>query len=81
MNLFILKYLFLLILEGEMTIKELAEKLGEAPYNASHAMSILHKLSIISHPENRVKSWIIDSSNLLVLTIKIIRQVWDPLGM
>jgi len=70
MNLYILKYLFLLILEGEMTSKELAEKLGEPPYNASHAMSILHKLGVINHPENRVRSWIVDSSNPLVLTME-----------
>ena len=70
MNLYILKYLFLLILEGEITSKELAEKLGEAPCNASHAMSILHKLGVISHPKNRVRSWIVDSSNPLVLTME-----------
>lgn len=70
MNLYVLKYLFLLILEGEMTSAELARKLGESPYNASHAMNILHKLGVISHPEKRLRSWIVNSTNSLVLKME-----------
>lgn len=70
MNLYILKYLFLLILEGEMTSREMAQKLGDALYNASHAMGILQKLGLVKHPEKRIRSWIADSGNSTVLTME-----------
>ncbi|MBM4146281.1 MAG: nucleotidyltransferase domain-containing protein [Nitrospira sp.] len=57
MNLYILKYLFLLIFEGEKNIKELSIEAGGTIYNASRAMSILHGLGLVKHPVNRSRSW------------------------
>ena len=70
MNLFIFKYLFLLILEGEMTSMEMSEKLGCSLYNASHAAGILLKLGLVKHPEKRIRSWVAESTNALVLDIE-----------
>lgn len=70
MNLYVLKYLFLLIFEGEMTSREMSLKLGEPIYNASHAMRILHELDIVKHPERRIRSWIVNSSNSLVFSLE-----------
>ncbi|MCL0086569.1 nucleotidyltransferase domain-containing protein [Thermodesulfovibrionales bacterium] len=70
MNLFVVKYLLLLILEGEMTSREMAESLGDSIYNASHAMGLLNKLGLAIHPENRPRSWIADSTKPLNLTLE-----------
>ena len=70
MNLFALKYLFLLILEGEMTSKEMAHRLGEEPYNASHAMGILRKIGLVKHPDNRIRSWMAETRNTTVLSME-----------
>lgn len=70
MLLFIMKYLLILIFEGEKTSRELAAETGSSIYNASHAMGVLQKLGLAKHPENRVRSWEVDSSRKIMLTLE-----------
>ncbi len=70
MTLYIIKYLFPLIFEGEKTSRELAEEIGGFLYNASHAMGILQRLGLARHPGKRVRSWEVDSTKKIVLTLE-----------
>ncbi|MEW6108981.1 MAG: nucleotidyltransferase domain-containing protein [Nitrospirota bacterium] len=73
MRLYALKYLFLLIFEGEKTSRELAELAGDRIYNTSHAMSILQNLGLVRHPQNRLRSWeIIPTIKLNLLLEKLL---------
>lgn len=73
MRLYILKYLFLVIFEGEKTSRELADLAGDRIYNTSHAMSILQRLGLVRHPQNRIRSWeIIPTIKLNLLLEKLL---------
>lgn len=70
MNLYALKYLFLLIFEGEKTSRELSEAARRSISNASHAMRMLSRLGLVKNPEKRVRSWVIDPTKKLNLLIE-----------
>ncbi len=70
MNLYVIKYLLLLIFEGEKTSRELSEAAGRSLSNASHAMRTLGRLGLVKHPEKRVRSWVIDPTKKLNLLIE-----------
>lgn len=70
MGLFIIKYLIYLISEGEKTSSEIADELRDSIYNVSHAMSMLYRFGLITHPSKRVRSWVLNSSNELVRLIE-----------
>lgn len=48
MNLFVLRYLFPLVFEGEKTNFELLKEMGGTISNVSHAMHKLHMLGLIN---------------------------------
>lgn len=66
MDLFAIKYLFYIIFEGEKTISELIKDVGGSQSNVSHAMSVLNKFGLVTHPDKRARPWVADSSNELV---------------
>lgn len=70
MSLYVIKYLHLLMMEGEMTSRELAHRIGGSIYNASHAMNILHALGLVRHPQGRIRYWTVDVKKPLVLTLE-----------
>lgn len=70
MNLFIIKYLFPLIFDGEKTSRELAVHIGSPLYNASRATGMLQRLGLIRHPDKRARSWEIVPSNQLNLLLE-----------
>ncbi len=70
MNLYVVKYLLLLVFEGEMTSRKMADRLGGSIYNASHAMGRLYKNGLVSHPEYRPRSWMADMSKPLNVTLE-----------
>jgi DNA-binding transcriptional regulator GbsR (MarR family) len=70
MSLYVIKYLHLLIIEGEMTSRELTHRVGGAIYNASHAMNMLHALGLVKHPQGRIRYWKVDATKPLVLTME-----------
>jgi len=73
MNLYILKYLFLLIFEGEKNISELSVEAGGTIYNASRAMGLLHRLGLVKHPDKRSRSWQADlKKKINVITEKLL---------
>jgi len=69
MNLYAIKYLLFLIQEGEQTNKELSLTVGGSVSHASHALSTLCRLGVITHPVGR-KSWISDINKPLVTTLE-----------
>lgn len=70
MNLFIIKYLFHLVFEGEKTNSELSKEVGGTISNVSHAMPRLYASGLIKHPEGRARSWIADYTKTLIKTIE-----------
>lgn len=69
-NLYVLKYLFILIFEGEKTSREMSLITGSSLSNASHAMSSLSRLNLVKHPEKRERSWMSDTTKALNLLIE-----------
>ncbi|MCF6148681.1 MAG: hypothetical protein E3K37_08475 [Candidatus Kuenenia sp.] len=72
MNLFIIRYLFHLVFEGEKTNSELSKEVGGTISNVSHAMHRLYALDLVKHPEGRARSWIADHTKT---PIKIIEEM------
>jgi len=70
MKLYIIKYLFHIIFDGEMTSMEIAEESGNSIYSVSHAMGLLHSLKLIKHPEKRPRSWEADHTSGLIKLIE-----------
>lgn len=69
MNLYILKYLSLLIQEGGKTNKELALIASDSVSHASHALNILYSMGMVVHPVGR-KSWVPKTKEPLILTLE-----------
>lgn len=72
MNLFIIRYLFHLVFEGEKTNPEMSKAVGGTLSNVSHAMRRLYALGLVKHPEGRARSWIADHTKK---TIQIIEKL------
>lgn len=70
MNLFIIKYLFHLVFEGEKTNSELSKEVGGTMSNVSHAMHRLYASGLVKHPEGRARSWIADHTKAPIKTIE-----------
>ncbi|MDN3511260.1 MAG: nucleotidyltransferase domain-containing protein [Candidatus Jettenia sp. CY-1] len=70
MKLFIIRYLFRLVFEGEKTNSELSKDVGGTISNVSHAMHRLYALGLIKHPEGRTRSWIADHTKMPIKTIE-----------
>jgi len=65
MNLKNLAYLSYLIFEGEKSSREISISLDVPLYAVSRAMSSLSEFHLVFHPENRRRSWKVETSNTL----------------
>ena len=70
MNLFIIKYLFHLVFEGEKTNFDLSKEVGGTISNVSHAMHRLYASGLVKHPEGRARAWIADHTKAPIKTIE-----------
>jgi len=66
MTLWILKYLFHILFDGEKTSKELSSEFGDSIFSVSQAMSALLRLRLVKHPGKRPRYWEVDPANPII---------------